>query len=174
VDPPRGRRIARARGNEIERAAYAADAAGAEAHTSRALITQSWRLVLDGWPAADAVDLPVGPAASLTSVTAYDADDAANALDPRQFALDGNAQPARLLLPERIGGMPVLRRHQGIEIDYAAGYGDAADDVPTDLRQAILVLVGHWFENRDAALDSGRAVPASFERLAGPYRRVRL
>ena len=38
--------------------------------------------------------------------------------------------------------MPALRERQGIEIDYVAGFGAEPADVPADIRQALLVLVG--------------------------------
>ena len=84
--------------------------------------------------------------------------------------------PDRLLLPDHIAGAPVLRRRQGLEIDYVAGYGADAAEVPADLRQALLLLVGFWFEHRDTvvAATTGAAAPAGFERLLAPYRRVRL
>ena len=140
-----------------------------EATTCKALVGQSWRVVLDGWPEEGAVRLPVSPLLSVTAVTAYDEAGGAHAIGLAQFQTE--VLPARLLLPPTVEGMPVLRQRQGLEIDYAAGYGSAASDVPADLRQALLVLVGAWFEHRDSASE---AIPAGFDRLVAPYRRVRL
>lgn len=72
--------------------------------------------------------------------------------------------------------MLLMRERQAIEIDYVAGYGPDAADVPADLRQALLVLVGYWFANRDAVIvaGSGAAAPLGFDRLVANYRRVRL
>ena len=36
----------------------------------------------------------------------------------------------------------------GIEIDVSVGYGDAASAMPEALRQAVRMLVAHWYENR--------------------------
>lgn len=143
-----------------------------EGTSARALMAQSWRLVLDGWPADGTVSLPVSPLVSLTGVTAYDAEDAPHELALAQF----RTEPSRLLLPDYIAGTPVLRPRQGIEIDYVAGYGVDAGDVPADLRQALLTLIVYWFEHRDSvsAAGAGAAVPAGFDRLLAPYRRVRL
>ena len=71
--------------------------------------------------------------------------------------------------------MPELRERLGLEIDYVAGFGEAAD-VPPDLKQALLVLVGHWFEHRDAVLvaGAGAVIPFGFDRLVASYRKVRL
>ena len=100
--------------------------------------------------------LPVGPVMSLTAITAYDDEG-----DPHEIALaqfsETEVAPARLLLPRTVEGMPALRERQGIEIDYAAGYGADREDVPADLRQALLVLVAYWYEHRDAVIMAGRA-----------------
>ena len=91
----------------------------------------------------------------------------------RQFALFGGEL---LLVPANVEGAPVLRRRRGLEVDYVAGYGSEAADVPTDLRQAMLALVAYWHANRDAVIvaGSGAVVPSGFERMIAPYRRVRL
>jgi len=141
-----------------------------ESTTGRALLAQSWRVVLDCWPGDRAVRLPVAPLISLAAVTAYDEAGVAHPIAPSQFQTE--AAPARLLLPPTIDGMPATRERQGIEIDYSAGFGSDAVDVPADLRQALLTLVASWFEHRDVA--DASATPAGFDRLVAPYRRVRL
>ena len=142
-----------------------------ESVTGRALVRQSWRLVLDAWPVDRAVTLPVTPLISLEAVTAFDEQNDEHALALEQF----QSEPGRLLLPATVTGMPELRERLGLELDYVAGFGDAGD-VPADLKQALLVLVGHWFENRDAVLvaGSGAVIPFGFDRLVAAYRQVRL
>lgn len=132
-----------------------------EARLGRALLFQSWRLVLDGWPPGGAVKLPIMPFAELLAVTAHDTAGSAHPLPLAQFA----GEPARLLGPAALAGMPVLRARQGIEIDYVAGHGAEAAAVPADLRQAVLGLVARWFEHRDSIPAApGDPVPAD---LAG-------
>jgi uncharacterized phiE125 gp8 family phage protein len=109
---------------------------------------------------------------TLTAVTAFDEDDEAHELGLEQFSV----QAGRLMLPRDIAGAPGLRPRLGLEIDYVAGHGEDAAAVPADLKHACLVLVGYWFENRDAVIvaGSGSVVPAGFDRLVAPYRRVSL
>jgi len=142
-----------------------------ESLTGKALVTQSWRAVLDAWPADRAVGLPVKPVTALEAVRVFDETDDEHALDLDQFQLE----PGRVLLPPAIEGVPSLRERLGIEIDYVAGFGVAAE-VPADLRRALLALVAHWFENRDAVIvaGSGAVVPAGFDRLVETWREVRL
>ena len=142
-----------------------------ESVTGRAMVFQSWRLVLDAWPGGRTVTLPVGPVDALTAVTVFDEDDEAHELGLEQFSV----QAGRLMLPREVSG-PALRPRLGLEIDYVAGHGADAAAVPADLKQACLVLVGYWFEHRDAVIvaGSGALVPTGFDRLVAPYRRVLL
>jgi uncharacterized phiE125 gp8 family phage protein len=143
-----------------------------EGVTSRALLAQSWRVVLDQWPSNGHVKLPVTPFRSVTQITAYDDDGVGHEVPLAQFL----REPDRLVLPGSVVGMPVLRERQGIEIDYVAGFGTEPGDVPADIRQALLVLVAYWFEHRDAVIiaGSGSVVPSGFDRLVASYKRVRL
>jgi uncharacterized phiE125 gp8 family phage protein len=147
-----------------------------ESTTGRAMLTQSWRVVLDGWPLDRTVTLPVAPLQTLTEIRAYDADGAFTTIALAQFQAESAVAPARLLLPPAITGMPALRERLGIEVDYVAGYGDDASAVPEDLRQALLVLVAHWFEHRDAVITAGAGtlIPLGFDGMVAPYKRVRL
>lgn len=146
-----------------------------ESVTGRAMISQSWRVVCDAWPRDLTIRLPVAPLLNLVEIRAYDANGDATILTLALFQPEASAT-ACLHVPTQISGMPVLRAHNGIEIDYVAGYGDAPEDVPADLRHAVLTLVGYWFEHRDAVIvaGSGAVVPAGFDRLVDPYRPVRL
>jgi uncharacterized phiE125 gp8 family phage protein len=61
---------------------------------------------------------------------------------------------------------------QPIIIEFTCGYGDAAA-VPEGVKQAIRLLVGHWFRNRDAESASiSSSVQSSVRSLLAPYRAV--
>lgn len=143
-----------------------------EGVTGRALLAQSWRVVLDDWPDNRVIRLPVTPFMTVTEITAYDSAGGGHDVPLAQFM----SEPDRLLLPANVAGMPVLRERQGIEIDYVAGFGTEPGDVPRDIRQALLVLVGHWHEHRDAVITAGTGaiVPSGFDRLVAGHKRVRL
>jgi uncharacterized phiE125 gp8 family phage protein len=146
-----------------------------ESITGRALVNQSWRLVLDCWPEDRTVTLPVAPLVSVTSITAFDEQGDDHLVPLAQFQAPTAVTPARLILPRTVDGMPVLRERFGIEIDYVAGFGTAID-VPSDLKRAVLALVAHWYENRDAVMvaGSGAVIPPGFGQMISPYRQVRL
>jgi len=140
--------------------------------TGRGLVTESWRLALDAVPRDRVVRLPVGPLVTVTALRTLGDDGAATDWPTTGLVLAKS--PALVVLPEAV--VAADRRAQlGIEIDYQAGYGTAAD-VPADLRQAVAMLVGHWFEHREAAVvDAGAAeLPLGVHALLAPYRELRL
>lgn len=144
-----------------------------EAQTRRALIVQSWRLVRDAWPADGRVPIMPVPLREITAARVYRLDGTTQALDVSGLAVDASAVPAVAAFdappaPGRVVG--------GVELDIEVGYGEAADDVPADLRQAIRLLVAHWYENRGLiALGQPVSVlPASVAAILSPYRALSL
>ncbi len=147
-----------------------------EAALDLALITQSWRHQRDAWPPSRVLILPLRPIQSLTAVTLHDDDASSRTLDVGDFVVDGHANPARLVWRGN-GAVPAAGViANGIEIDIVAGYGDAATDVPQPIRQALLLLIAHWYENREPVEIGATAttIPASVSELLMPYRRRQL
>jgi uncharacterized phiE125 gp8 family phage protein len=147
-----------------------------EAALDLALITQSWRLRLDSWPRSGTLVLPLRPVEELTAVRVHVDDDTIETLDVDDFILDGTPNPARVVW-RGTGTAPVSPiAANGIEIDLVAGYGDAPSDVPQPIRQALLLLVAHWYENREPVEIGATAtvIPGSVSSLLSLYRRRRL
>lgn len=57
----------------------------------------------------------------------------------------------------------------GVSVTFTAGYG-APGDVPQSLRNAILLMVGHRYENREAVGERGQEMPLAFDALIQPHR----
>ena len=146
-----------------------------EAALGLALITQGWRLTLDRWPDGGEVRFPLRPIQSITSVAVFDEDGTPAVVPSEDYLLDGQALRPRLI--PREGKWPAPgQRANGIGIQFAAGIGDEAEDIPQPIRHAILLLVAHWYEHRDP-LEVGAAataIPAVVSDLLRPYREVRL
>lgn len=147
----------------------------AEQHLGRALITQGFRLWLDRWPAGRrALDLPRPPLSAVSAVTTYDEDGDATVLDPASWLADVVAVPGRLVLRAGTATPFGSRAANAVSIDYEAGYGDAATDVPEPVRRGMALLLGHLFESREAGGEGLRPLPLGVEALWAPYRVVRL
>jgi uncharacterized phiE125 gp8 family phage protein len=141
-----------------------------EALTRRCLIEQQWRVYLDVWPRKRIVRVPVAPLISVEAVTVYDAAGDPQLVDPDDYEVDTVAVPGRLVLSAAV---PIAARQiNGIEIEVTAGYGASSIDVPAALRQAIMMLVAHWYEHRGVVGHdrAGETPPAGFDALIAPYR----
>lgn len=145
-----------------------------EQATGRALVTQSWRIVLDAWPQPShglcVVALPIGPTQSVSAMRVFDVAGVAQIVAPAAYELVGAADSARVLLSTArpAPGRPFA----GIEIDCVVGYGAPAA-TPAPLRQAILDIVAERFEHRGDARAESLLSPETRARLH-PYRRARL
>jgi uncharacterized phiE125 gp8 family phage protein len=147
-----------------------------EAALGLAMLTQSWILLLDRWPDLAEVRLPLRPVQNIASVRVYDASGSPVTLSANAYRLDGAGVPARLIR-QRGHAWPVPGIDgNGIEITFTAGFGDAPVDVPEPLRHAVLLLVAHWYENREPVeLGSPTTpIPADVSALLAPYRTLRL
>lgn len=145
-----------------------------EAALGLALITQSWAWTIDAWPKHASVELPMRPVQSIESVKIKAAGGAIMTLEDWRYVLDGSSALSRLL--------PTATRFpepgaiaQGIEIRFTAGFGAAASATPAAIRQALLLLIAHWFENREPmSTDTPKRIPDTVSELLAPYRVVRL
>src|SRR6185503_14451342 len=143
-----------------------------ETQTGLALVTQSWRMVLDCWPANGRITARPAPLQALTAARVFDFDGEVRAVDIQAFVADASTStlsfiPWALPMPTRFAA--------GIELDFTAGFGDAASDVPELIRQAIRLLVAHWHENRAIVAGAEAApVPSNAAALIAPYRMLPL
>ena len=147
----------------------------AEAHVDglgdlgRAMITQSWAQYVDqnpGW-----VKLSMTPVQSLTSVEYYDSDGALQTATVGDFELwrDGDFMWCK---PKDNAQWPQAdTRPDAIKITYVAGYGDAASDIPESVRTAMLMLIGHLYEHREAVTEAKvMTTPMAYEMLMNNQR----
>ena len=138
----------------------------------RALINQSWVQNYDGF--CDRMTLPVGIASSITTVKYYDSLNVQQTLASSVYQLLTDALGSYITLkPLQVWPQPYARE-DAVEITWVAGYGAAASNVPPAIRAAALLLVGHWYENRDSVV-IGTIVadlPMAVDSLLAPFRRV--
>lgn len=141
--------------------------------TWRALVTQTWEISLAAWPVGGRIELPFPPLQSVTWVKITDDAGAVTTVDSGLYVVDTYATPGAVL-PRAGESWPSFRPAavNPIVVRYAAGYGAAAD-VPALLKAAVRLLVGHWYENREAAVVAAGTVaselPLAVESIVTQY-----
>ena len=133
----------------------------AEDTLKRSLITQSWKLAYDDY-LPEMVYLPMGPVASVSSVTVVNRDTSTQPISSDMYYL--NAARDTLLLDSVLFGFRV-------EIVYATGYGGASS-VPQPIRHGMLAHIAALYDAR--GVDAMVALPEQTLRLYLPFREVRL
>lgn len=118
----------------------------------RAFVTRTYTAYLDRWPGW-CFELPYPPLATISSIKYYDnAGGAAVTINSSNYVVDINSEPGRVAFVDNYSFPSVtLREINGVEIIYTAGYGAAAD-VPDQYKQAMLLLIGHLYENRESVV----------------------
>lgn len=142
-----------------------------EAATRRAMLTQGWRIVLDGWPSSGLIVAPITPLRAIVAAQVRNAAGDAVALDLAALTLDAASAPGRIRFDRARVGAPG-QLIAGIEIEVTVGYGDDGEAVPEPLRQAMRLLVGRYYEQRDRV--EGDSLPEAVAALLAPYRVVSL
>lgn len=120
-----------------------------ESVTWRSLITQTLVLRLDEWPADNCIELPRPPLVSVTSVQYTDEAGDTTTFASSNYLVSTAGEPGAIVL-KAAAAWPsaTLQAVDGVTVTYVAGYGDAAN-VPQIIKQALLMLVAHWYENRE-------------------------
>lgn len=150
-----------------------------ESFTGRALITQTWTLYLEQFPDCDYIELPYPELQSITSVKYRDSDWAEAADWTTWAATNYIAQTTgfrgRIHLAYGID-WPIFTEYpvDAVEIVQVCGYGAATTDVPENIRLAMLVLIGTWYEFREMIMAGAniQEIPAPFtvNAMLWPYR----
>ncbi len=148
-----------------------------EDYTGRSFLQQTWRVIWRRDPAASGgfcsdgghqvahggggyrvIDLPCPPVSEVLSVTALFPGNKRKEI--KDYQVMTNQQIPRVLL---------MDVYDAVEVEYLAGYGKNPVDVPPPLRQAILILVADWYENRGVV---GLPIESSMGLLLRAYRVV--
>lgn len=133
---------------------------------------RTYELTLDQFPVGP-ISVTLSPLVTVESVTVGEGSDAL--LDPETYLVDDYSVPA-LLLPLPVWPS-VTAATNLIRIRYVAGYGSGSDDVPLpwEIRAAMLLMLGHFYANREA-VNIGNItsdIPFGVDALLRPLR-VRL
>lgn len=117
------------------------------AFTTRSLVSK-----LDEWPCDDCLELLYPPLQSVTSIVYVTDEGGSHTFDSTNYVVDIHNTPGRIVLKANASWpSETLQVGGAITITFVAGFG-AANVVPDQYKQAMLLLVGHLFENRESVV----------------------
>ncbi len=147
-----------------------------EAITQRQFITATYALVMDGFPTWFRPDvyrvterregtdilLPAPPLVSVQSITYLDGTGATQTVAAADYVVSTYDDPGRIALASGKTWPLTLDQINAVTVAYTAGYGDTAASVPESIKLAMLLLVSHFYENREAT-QSSAALPKEMD-----------
>src|SRR5580698_7837977 len=122
-----------------------------------------------------ALRLPMPRLVSVTSITYLDVTGTPQTLDPSTYNVDPASEPARIV-PAINLTWPTTDYYMpgSVKVTYISGtWGDGANvnTCPVSIKQAILLLIGHWYEHRSDVTELNlRQAPRAVDALLNPYR----
>lgn len=138
------------------------------------LITQTWYQYENDWPAGDVLSIGKPRLQSITAITYTDVDSVTATLASSNYAVDVENEYSPRVVLEDDGEWPSIDLHpkNPIRVEFICGYGDETTDIPEPIRIAILMLVAHWYENREPVSfgQNVTSLPFAIDALIANYR----
>ena len=143
-----------------------------EQFTRRRLITQTYNIYYDEFPPY--MDLQVGNVASVTHVKYYNTDNTLQTLDTSEYDVDIRVKPGRIYQAEDGNFPDTYERANSVEVEFVVG--SAASDVEDAIKQAMYIVIGRYYENRQDVVMGTQVneLPLMVEHLLTPYRLLEL
>ena len=142
-----------------------------EQYLDRTLVHTQWVMRFDKFPSSgtEPVELPRPPmvaSGTATAVTVLFTSEAGatSTYSTAEYRVDRYATPGTVLPQYGYTWTPHRQDDNAISVTWWAGYGNSgcllytSPSLPAAIRHAMLMLVGHWYESRQAAVATG-AVP---------------
>lgn len=142
---------------------------GPEGRLGLALMAQTWRIAFPPLFGCSPLRLPVSPCREIVSVSYLDAAGAEQTADKTEFRLFGDERSA-FVEPLNGKAWPAAGSYRdALRIEVAAGYEN--DAYPEDVRQALRLLVAHFYRNAEAVVIGAPAtsLPWGVEEMIAPY-----
>lgn len=149
-----------------------------EQYIGGSIAPQTIELAAQGFPIGF-VPLPFGPVLSMVSVIYTDADGIDQTMTGADYALDPYERRAKLRLAYGATWPTARASTNSVRIRYVAGFSLADDSpqinpLPAGIRAAILLILGHLYENRENTIAEERItiqeVPMGAASLLEKYR----
>lgn len=118
----------------------------------RQLLTATWVHRLDAFPGTGTILLPVSPVQSITTVAYTDIAGSSQTVAGTVYDSDLNSSIPRIFLKYGQSWPSAQSITNAVTVTFVTGYGDGIADVPDCARNAILMLVGTAYRNRETVI----------------------
>ena len=139
-----------------------------ERYVRRSFIDTTWTMFLDHFPGrplpwwsgvrqmanteltdlTEPIKIPRPPLGSIVSITAHLEDGTTTVVPSTDYVVDTASEPGRVALKSgKSWPTGALRVINGVEVEFIAGWGPTSVDVPTPIRQAILLSISYLRDN---------------------------
>jgi len=138
-----------------------------ETYTRRAIAEQTLEFYLDRFSVNSTIILPCPPLLSVVEIGYTDSTGEETILSVSDYVVDTAGDPGRVM-PAYGMTWPVFAPYpaMSVRIRFVAGF----TILPEPIRQAMLLLIGHWYENREATGTAKDQTAFSVHALLAPYR----
>ncbi|MES2916807.1 MAG: hypothetical protein V4753_16965 [Pseudomonadota bacterium] len=145
--------------------------AAIEGRIGKMLFQRRFLWVLECWRDAEQA-LPVAPVAGIVSVTLVDAAGGETVVPVGAYRLIPDLHRPRLA--GKGTSLPTIPSEGLVKVVFDAGFGAAWADIPVDLRQAVLLLAGEYYEHRHDDGAQAAGLPFGVVTLIERWRTVRI
>jgi uncharacterized phiE125 gp8 family phage protein len=119
----------------------------------RALVDQTWELLLDAFPVNE-IKIPIPPLLEVVTLNYFGTDGIEVTLNPAAYTVDDVNEPG-WIVPD--GTWPAtFNGINSVVVRFRAGYVDTtispANDVPGDIKAALLLYLGSLYANREQVI----------------------
>lgn len=140
----------------------------AEEMLQRTLVSTPWLLTLDEFPCAIKLHMP--PIISVSSVRYIDEAGILQTLDPADYLVDTVSSPGYVVPGVDKSWPATQKRINAVTVQYTAGYGATAANVPMPIRWWIKLQMGAMNANRDAESAVQTYALGNADRLLDHYK----
>jgi uncharacterized phiE125 gp8 family phage protein len=144
-----------------------------EEFCGRALISRVYEAAFDFFPPE--IELLNPPAASVTSIKYLDVDGIEQTIDSADYLLDIYREPGWVTVGYGKSWPTTRDVINAVKVQWVAGYGATTTSIPGPIREAIMLIVGHWMRYQPQ-VESGVSItriPYAVEHLLQTYRVMR-
>ncbi|MEM7416783.1 MAG: head-tail connector protein [Gemmatimonadota bacterium] len=119
----------------------------------RSYVDTVWELWLDHWPDGRVIELPRSPLSAVASVKLYDTADAETNFAASNYIVDDASPVGRIVLRDGAAWpTTTLRQAKAIVIEFTAGHGTDASDVPDRFKHLVKLVLAHLWAHRDSVV----------------------